>query len=71
MGSQDDLEQFIEVVIWQGNVYTAGKLDVMDRRNRLIEDPMVDSAVNKCLFNVSFEQVHEMSPVRAVSYLVD
>ena len=39
-----------------------------DRRIRLIDVPVVDSAVNRALVDISFQRVNEVLSVRAESF---
>ena len=65
--SPDELEHIVGTAMWPGSLQTVGELDMRDFRDRLIDVPVVDSADNRGLGDVSFEQVDEMSSVWLLS----
>ena len=51
----DDLKQTAGTAIWPDSLQMTGELDNLDCRHRLINIPVVDSAINWSWIDVSFE----------------
>ena len=60
-------EQIVGAAMWPISLQTAEELDVLDRRSRLIDGPVVDSTANRDLVDLNYEQVSEVVVIRVMS----